>query len=147
MIEFVATVVITVSSVLLFGYWFRYTCLLILSAKTTRDFASEVAAENQLGFASVQEQLHANPDNLDRLRDLLDRDYAVLKRLLNQAGPKAEQWGIEIRMLSLNYRVIKAWFNVSSRFSPAAARKALEEMALTVAYFANATGERTLSAA
>ena len=43
MIELVTTVIITVSSVLLFGYWFRYTCLLILSAKTTRDFAGEVA--------------------------------------------------------------------------------------------------------
>ena len=37
MIELLATTIITVSSVALFGYWFRYTCLLILSAKTTQD--------------------------------------------------------------------------------------------------------------
>ena len=54
MIELVTTVIITASSVLLFGYWFRYTCLLILSAKTTRDFAGQVAAANQLGFLEVQ---------------------------------------------------------------------------------------------
>ena len=68
MIELVTTVIITVSSVLLFGYWFRYTCLLILSAKTTRDFAGQVAAANQLGFLEVQAQLRAKlSDNLDSL--------------------------------------------------------------------------------
>jgi hypothetical protein len=37
MLELVATGIITASSVFLFAYWFRYTCLLILSAKTTLD--------------------------------------------------------------------------------------------------------------
>ena len=68
MIEFVTTVFITVSSVLLFGYWFRYTCLLILSAKTTRDFAGEVVMANQLGFLEVQAQLRTSAGNLDTLR-------------------------------------------------------------------------------
>ena len=42
MIELLATTIITLSSVALFGYWFRYTCLLILSARTTRDYAGAV---------------------------------------------------------------------------------------------------------
>ena len=50
MIERIATILITASSVLLFGYWFRYTCLLVLNTKTVRDYASEVAAVHQLGF-------------------------------------------------------------------------------------------------
>ena len=78
MLELVATGIITASSIFLFGYWFRYTCFLILSAKTTRDYAAEVAMANQLGFLEVQSQLCQNVPQLDRLRDSLDRDYSVL---------------------------------------------------------------------
>src|SRR5216683_1127354 len=100
MIELVATVIITVSSVLLFGYWFRYTCLLILSAQTTRDFAGEVATANQLGFLNVQSQLRGQPVDLGRLCDALDRDYAILTRLMQQPGASSvEGSSIEKRML------------------------------------------------
>jgi hypothetical protein len=41
-----------------------------------------------------------------------------------------------------------AWYRVSSRFSTAAARRALDEMSMVVAYIANTMGERAaLSAA
>jgi hypothetical protein len=148
MIELVTTVIIIVSSVLLFGYWFRYTCLLILSAKTTRDFAGQVATANQLGFLEVQAQLRTSAGNLDYLRDTLDRDYAVLSALLKQAGDSSlEGSSIEKRMLALNYRVMQAWYRVSGPFSPAAARKALEEMSMVVAHFANAMGQQAAGAA
>jgi hypothetical protein len=148
MIELITTVIITVSSVLLFAYWFRYTCLLILSAKTTRDFAGQVANANQLGFLEVQAQLRASAGNLDILRDTLDRDYAVLSRLLKQAGDSSfEGSSLEQSMLALNYRVMSAVYRVTSTFSPAAARKALDEMSLVVAHFANAMGQQTVGAA
>jgi hypothetical protein len=148
MIELFATVIITASSVLLFGYWFRYTCLLILSAKTTRDFAGEVATANQLGFLDVQSQLRSNPVDLGRLCDALDRDYAVLSRLLRQAGDSSvEGSSIEKRMLEINYRLTRAWYGASSQFSAAAARRALEEMSMVVAHFANIMGEQAASAA
>lgn len=146
MIELITTVIITVSSVLLFAYWFRYTCLLILSAKTTRDFAFQVANANQLGFLEVQSQLRASAGNLDCLRDTLDRDYAVLSRLLKQAGTQ-EGSSLEQTMLGLNYRVMSACYRLSSSFSPAAARKALEEMSMVVAHFANSMGQLTEGAA
>ena len=57
MIELISTIVIMAGSVLLFGYWFRYTCLLILSARTTRDYAGAVATANQLSFLEVQSVL------------------------------------------------------------------------------------------
>jgi hypothetical protein len=148
MIEFVATFTITVSSVLLFGYWFRYTCLLILSAKTTRDFAREVATANQLGFLEVQSQLRANAADLRRLCDALDRDYAVLAKLMRQAGvSSAEGSSIEKRMLAINYSLTRAWYRVSSHVSAAAARQALEEMSMVVAHFANVMGEQAAGAA
>src|ERR1700730_8697503 len=119
MIELITTVIITASSVLLFGYWFRYTCLLILSAKTARDFAGQVAAANQLGFLEVQSQLRAASVNLDSLRDTLDRDYAVLSSMLKQAsGSSVEGSSLETSMLAVNYRVMHTWYRVSSVFSP-----------------------------
>ena len=148
MIELIATVIITVSSVLLFGYWFRYTCLLVLSTKTVRDYAGEVAAANQLGFLEIQSQLRGGSPELDRLCGMLDRDYAVLTSLLKHssaASPK--DLGIETRMLEINYRLMSAWYRVSSRFSTAAARRTLDEMSMVVAYFANTMGERAAMSA
>lgn len=148
MIELIATVIITASSVLLFGYWFRYTCLLVLNTKTVRDYTGEVAAANQLGFLEIQSQLRGGSPELDRLRGLLDRDYAVLASLLKHAsGGSPQDLGIETRMLQINYRLMGAWYRVSSQFSTAAARRALEEMSLVVAYFANTMGERAAASA
>jgi len=148
MIELIATIIITASSVLLFGYWFRYTCLLVLNTKTVRDYAGEVAAANQLGFLEIQSQLREGSPELDRLRGLLDRDYAVLTSLLKHSSIAApKDLGIETRMLEINYRLMGAWYSVSSRFSTAAARRALEEMSLVVAYIANTMGERAAAGA
>jgi hypothetical protein len=146
MIELVATVIITFSSVLLFGYWFRYTCLLILSAKTARDYAGQVAAQNQLGFLDVQSQLQANSMALDSMRNALDRDYAMLSRLLKESG-SAEGLALENRMLDVNYRLNAAWYRMASGFAPASARKALQEMSMVIAHFANAMGEQAASSA
>jgi len=144
MIELIATIVIMASSVLLFGYWFRYTCLLILSARTTRDYAASVALANQLSFPEVQAQLRevATAD-MDRLKDALDRDYKVLTYLLKNAAKASDgQDALEKRMLEINYRLMHSWYSVSRRFSPSTACAALEEMASTVAHFANSMGER-----
>jgi hypothetical protein len=146
MTELITTVIITVSSVLLFGYWFRYTCLLILSTKTARDYAGEVAAANRLGFVDVQNLLRANSPELDLLRDALDRDYAIVTRLLNQLACQGE-FAMEKRMLSVNYRLMSAWYAVSSRFSATSARRALDEMSQVVAHFANVMGEQAASSA
>jgi hypothetical protein len=144
LIELVTTFAITASSVLLFGYWFRYTCLLILSAKTAQDYAREVAVENQLGFLGAQSELTTNAPDLDRLRDQLDRDYAVLNRLIRTSTGDSF---IENRMLGINYQVMGTWYRCSRWFSMAAARRALEEMSTVVAHMANAVGELAACAA
>ena len=149
MIELTATVIVTVSSALLFGYWFRYTCLLILSTKTARDYASEVAAANQLSFPEVQCELRQGASgDLDRLHAALERDYAVVTYLLKHAvRDSTERSPLETRMLAVNYRLMGTWFRVSRRFSLAAAHRALEEMSQVVAHFANVMGERAACAA
>ncbi len=149
MTELITTLVILSSSVALFAYWFRYTCLLILSAKTTRDYAASVATANQLGFLQVQSVLgdRAAAD-LDALRDSLDRDYKVLTYLLKHtANPSTGDAAIEKRMLEIDYRIMGAWYAIAKNFSPSAARRALEEMSTVVAHFANAMGERAVAGA
>jgi hypothetical protein len=146
MLELIATATITVSSALLFGYWFRYTCLLILNTKAARDYTSVVAMANQLQVLEVQSALPAAASaDLDRLHQLLERDYKVLGHLFRKAGASGDG-EIEERMLGLYYRVMGLGYGISRSFSQAIARKALEEMSLVVAHFANALGERTLSA-
>ncbi len=143
MLEFAVTVVLTVGSALLFGYWFRYTCLLILSAKTARDYAREVATANQLSFLQVQAQLREDAVELDALHASLARDYDVVTYLLKHAAHSSnEESPLEARMLEMNYRLNSAWYQVSRRFSASAARQALEEMSLVVGHFANVMGER-----
>lgn len=145
MIELIITVVITASSALLFGYWFRYTCLLILSAKTARDFAAEVATANQLGFLAVQSQLRESSADVSGLRQALDRDYATLKNLLQQSADSSAS--VERQMLAIHYRITSVWFSATNRFSATAANKALQEMSMVVAHLANVMGEQAASAA
>jgi hypothetical protein len=145
MVELAATITITAGSALLFAYWFRFTCLLILSTKTAQDYTRTVAVANQLSFLEVQSQLRHSPADLEWLRRLLDRDYAVLTSLLRytpDCSPKESK--IEVRMLGINYRLLGLWYGLSRRFSIAAARRTLEEMSLVVAHFANMMGERAM---
>jgi hypothetical protein len=149
MIELGATIAITISSVVLFAYWFRYTCLLILSAKTARDYTADVAYSNKLGFPAVQAQLSQGAaTDLDRLRSALDNDYRVLRNLLkymprSQEGPSP----LETQMLAINYRLMSVWYQVTANFSQSAAAHALNEMSMVVAHFANQMGEQAASAA
>jgi hypothetical protein len=147
MLELVVTLVITVSSVLMFGYWFRYTCLLILSAETTRDYAADIATANQLSFLQVQAELRdQQPADLNRLQASLDRDLAVVTYLIQHTSGQGE-WGMEARMLKLNYRLMSTWCSVSHRFSPEAGRRALDEMSMIVSHFANSLGEQASAGA
>ena len=146
MLELIVTSVITVSSVLMLGYWFRYSCLLILSAQTTRDYAADIATANQLSFLQVQAQLRENPIDLDRLQSALNRDFALVTYLIQNASGQGE-WGMEDRMLQLNYRLMGAWCSISRSFSPEAGRRALDEMSMIISHFANTMGERATAGA
>jgi hypothetical protein len=145
MIELMVTTAMTAGSALLFAYWFRYMCLLILSAKTARDYAAEVASAHRLGFAHVQSQLVECPtEDLSRLEQALVHDYAVICCLLDRAENRGSI--LESRMLQLHYRFMRASFVVSSRLSPKIARRALSEMCQVVAYLANGVGEAAAAA-
>ena len=147
MLYLIVTLLITVSSVLMLGYWFRYSCLLMLSAETTRDYAADIATANQLSFLQVQAELRdQQPADLNRLQAALDRDLAVVTYLIQNASGQGE-WGMEARMLKLNYRLMSTWCSVSQRFSPEAGRRALDEMSMIVSHFANSLGEQATAGA
>ena len=142
--EVAVTVIIAAGSALLFGYWFRYTCLLILSAKTACDYAGDVALANKLNFLDVQSNLKDRSIvDLDPMRAALERDYSLITYLLKTAtSVSAEESTAETRMLELYYRLTAAWYRVTRPISSEAARHALEEMSSVVAHFANMMGER-----
>jgi hypothetical protein len=142
MFEAIITMSMSLGSVLLFCYWFRYTCRLILSAATTREYAASVAQAHQLCFQEAQLRLSHGAMELDRLKGMLDHDYATLIRLLDQT--QGAQDGIERRMLAINYSLAAAWYKGCSGISTSAARMALEEMSMVVAHFAGSLGEASM---
>jgi hypothetical protein len=140
MIELIATTMVAAGSALLFAYWFRYTCLLILSAKTVRDYAAQVASANHLSFMQVHSQLAAcAAEDLSRLEQVLLHDYSVICALLD--GAENQQSGVESWILRLHYGIMRARFDVGRRLSPKIARHALKEMCQIVACLANGVGE------
>lgn len=142
MIEVIVTGGMLFGSLFLFAYWFRYTCLLILSTKTARDYAVAIAEVHQLGFPEVQSRLRTCATaNLERLHQSLDRDYAVIRQLLQDASSAQGQTALEMRMLHMNYNLMSGWARLCQRVSRSAACRALEEMSQVVAHFANAVGE------
>jgi hypothetical protein len=148
MIEFLTTAIITASSAMLFAYWFRYTCKLILSARTTRDYAGAVVMANQLSFPALQAMLRDASPNLDQIQASLDRDYKLLSYLLkNSSNASTGDAALEKRMLDIDYRLMGVWYSVSRTFSPAIARRALDVMTMVVAHFANSMGERAIAGA
>src|SRR4051812_25308989 len=126
-------------SLLLFGYWFRYTCLLILTAKTATDYAGEVAEANQLHFRNVQSAIRAEGTaSFAQLEAGLNRDYAMLTYLLEHAGSaRIAEDTLEQHMLRADYQLMRLWHKASRSVWPAQSIRALEEMSLVVAHLAN----------
>ena len=134
---------ILVSPILL-GYWFRYTCVLILSAKPARDYAAQVAVTNRLSFPRIQQSLDVDVAfaELDTLCRQLDRDYTLLTCLMRH-GAQFREIGqsLEDRMLMLDFAIMKRAFSMRR------SREALREMASIVQHFANQMGELSTAGA
>ena len=145
------SIIIIAFSLMLFLYWFRYTCLIILNTKTVRDYTAQIATANQLEFPAIQAQLRlaGGPmPQLDTLHASLDRDYQLVTGLLRHAAQfQVGGVNIEQRMLMIDYKVMKMWYGAARSFSKGSyAMQALQEMSDIVAHFANSMGERSASA-
>lgn len=132
--------VIILFSVVLFAYWFRYSCLLILQNRTSSNQAYEL--NSGLTFPAVQRRLRGegtSVDLLDQLRHDLSNDYRVLCFLL-RCSADAGVDPIERRMLMMDYWIMQAWYSVTRRAALPQASKAIEEMSSIVSYFAYSVG-------
>src|SRR5437588_5455616 len=102
--------VIVFFSVVLFAYWFRYSCLLILQNRTSVDPTHAVGSG--LTFPAVQQRLKGETQSLDLLDQLhrdLTSDYRILCFLL-RCSPETGVDPIERRMLMLDYWVMQGWY-------------------------------------
>src|ERR1017187_258934 len=131
----IASVLIITFSLMLFIYWFRYSCLLLLRSR-----AEQPVAADRFNYVTVQQGLKAGLE-LDPLHRSLDRDYRVLTYLLEHAaGLELEQ--LEYRLLVLDYNLMQGWYRLTKSAAPQQARRALGEMADVVNFMVGRIGEQ-----
>ena len=122
--KMLASVLIIAFSIVLFVYWFRYSCILLLRARADEPAAT---AADRFSYTQVQQDLKTGLE-LDPLHRSLERDYKVLTYLLEHAaGLELEQ--LEYRLLVLDYKVMQSWYRLTKSAAPRQARGALAEMA------------------
>jgi hypothetical protein len=127
-------------SAVLFGYWFRYTCSLILSTHASEDYSQEVVEANHLSFPWARKEISKGSGvSLAEIQNRLDRDFLVLTCLLRHSGRK--EVSLEQAMLRADFHGLKLWSRLSRSFSRSAARGALLEMTSILAHLANCFAE------
>jgi len=119
----VASILITVVSLVLLSYWFRYSCLLLL-----RSHAQEPSRAPQEA-------------DLDPLRQAVERDYRLLTYLCRHAAGLADQ-SLEDKILILDFKLMRIWYQLTRTLAPTQARNALSEMTAVVAFLGQRIGEQ-----
>jgi hypothetical protein len=140
-----ASVLIIGVSTVLFLYWFRYTCELILSTRSATSYVAGVAEANSLNWSSVTPALdHAPAKALDSLRADIRSDYLKLDTMLARASAtEADQLAFERGMLRGYFCCSCAMFSVTRTLSDRVARNMLHTMTRVVEHQANLVGERS----
>jgi len=145
----ITTIVIMTLSLAMFVYWFRYSCILILESDWNEEKAREFAAQNKLAFDSSDALLARSVSSveLDRLRDSLDRDLRVIRRLMSDCpGLRETGASLESRMLMIDFQLMKAWYAVTRSMSQPKAHQALRSMSKIVGYMAGELGDQMVTA-
>jgi hypothetical protein len=122
----ITSVFIIAISVILFAYWLRYSCVMLLRNAQERTEVSTVADE-RFSISSVRERLRTEGD-LDSLERALERDYHVVTYLIEHATD-LELASIENKLLVIDYKLMRVWSHVTRTAAPEQSRKALSEMA------------------
>jgi hypothetical protein len=112
-------------SVVLLGYWLRYSCLMLL--RSAREHVEMPTADERFSVSSVLERLKTEND-LALLERALERDYHVVTYLIEHAAD-LELASIENRLLVLDYKLMRLWSRVTRSAAPQQSRRALSEMA------------------
>jgi hypothetical protein len=122
----ITSVFIIAISVILFVYWLRYSCLLLLR-NAQEHAALSAGTDERFNVASVVERLKTER-NLDPLDSALERDYHVVTYLIEHAAD-LELASIENKLLVLDYKLMRIWSRMTRTLAPQQSRKALCEMA------------------
>lgn len=140
--QIVISSIIIAASIALFAYWFRYSCLLILSTQTTQDYTEEVAITSSLSVLEIQRRLEAGQSiPLNAALQAMEADFALVSRLLERvSGVEEHLSAAEQMLLRLDYRIMSLWARVTEKINPAQARQALLEQCAIISHFANAAG-------
>ena len=107
----IAGILIIFLSSALFIYWFRYSCILILRSRVETAAASSPVMQARFNFGKVQEQLKSE-QVLDPLQASLDRDYRILKYLIEHAA-SLELESLEDRLLMADYRLMQFTYRLT----------------------------------
>ena len=136
-----ASILIIGFSLALFGYWFRYCCILLL--RNCQEPLAQAPVDSRFGVAGVMERLRDTrqaQEQLDPLHRALDRDYQVFTYLVQNAAG-LELGSLENRLLILDYKLMQFWYRVTRTAAPQQARKALTEMASILDVLVRKMGE------
>ena len=135
----IASVLIIAFSLVLFVYWFRYSCILLLRSRADQPAAT---ASERFNYTYVQQGLQSGLE-LDPLHRSLENDYKVLTYLLEHAASlQTEQ--LEYRLLVLDYKLMQGWYRMTKSVSPQHARRALTEMADVLRFLVGQMGEQAV---
>jgi hypothetical protein len=118
----IASVLILGVSLVLLGYWFRYTCILLLRDQGERP--------------AVIEEAESEP-----LRHAIERDYRMFTYLSRHGAGLSDQ-SFEERILIWDFKVMQLWYRLTRSAAPTQARNALAEMAAVVAFLGQRLGEQ-----
>jgi hypothetical protein len=135
-----ASILIIVFSSVLFLYWFRYTCILLVRNCAEELRSLNLAAQSSFSFAEIQTRLQSETQ-LGPLHSSLQRDYQVLTYLVQHAS-KLELESFEERLLVWDYKLMGVWYSVTKTAAPKQAREALSEMASVLGILAGRIGQR-----
>lgn len=140
--QVVISLLIIAASLVLFAYWFRYSCLLILSTQTTQDYTGVVAKASGMSLLDMQAQLEQGGGyDLAAVQRSMQADYQRVTRLLAKApGLEAHLSASERIILRLDYRLMQLYARITARRHPDQAREALLEQCAILSHFANAAG-------
>lgn len=143
------TLLIAAFTFVLFVYWLRYNCVLILKRQFPRDHVSEVAAANNLRLSEIRQALENRPrvSELPNLYRQLTRDHRVVTALVRYTAIfQGGSYTLEQRLLALDFRFMQVVFLAAHVVAPKQARRALAEAVRVLGYFANVIGERAVAA-
>ena len=135
-----ASILIIAFSLILFVYWFRYSCILLLRNAAEQAAAADTGRDTRFTFADVKARLQSE-DALDPLHAALNRDYQVLTYLVEHAAG-LELASIEDRLLMLDYKVMRCYYAVTRTLFPTQAKAALQEMATVLDVLVQKMGQQ-----